>query len=216
MAEHSPVEFPVVEPVETPSVETPALNILVVCTGNICRSPLAEKLLQSRLTAAGIPAIIISAGTRAMVDHPMTDEAAFLATRYGAEPSLHAAQQLTPDRIAAADLVLTATREHRGEVVSLHPRANRYAYTLNQFARLVEANPPAVEFSVVETTPTINTYLAEISTTKGLALPPLEPSDDDIEDPYRRSAEVYDRVGMVIDESVTTITTALAAANGRP
>ena len=214
MAEHSSVEpLPVVEP-----VETPALNILVVCTGNICRSPLAEKLLQSRLTAAGIPAIVTSAGTRAMVDHPMTAEAAFLATQYGAEPTLHAAQQLTTDRIAAADLVLTATREHRGEVVSLHPRANRYAYTLNQFARLVEANPPAVEPAVVELveTPTINSYLAEIATTKGLALPPLDPNDDDIEDPYRRSAEIYDRVGVVIDKSVTTITTALAAAIDRP
>ena len=208
----------VVEPVETPT-----LNILVVCTGNICRSPLAEKLLQSRLTAAGVPAIVTSAGTRAMVDHPMTDEAAFLATQYGAEPTLHAAQQLTSDRIAAADLVLTATREHRGEVVSLHPRANRYAYTLNQFARLVEANPPAVELSAVELwvvepveTPTINDYLAEIAATKGLALPPTRPEDDDIEDPYRRSAEVYDRVGLVIDESVTTITTALATAIDHP
>ena len=207
------VELPVVEP-----VETPPLNILVVCTGNICRSPLAEKLLQSRLTTAGIPAIVTSAGTRALVDHPMTDEAAFLATQYGAEPTLHAAQQLTADRIAVADLVLTATREHRGEVVSLHPRANRYAYTLNQFARLVDANPPAIEQPVVELveTPTIKDYLAEISATKGLAVPPLDPNDDDIEDPYRRSAEVYDRVGVVIDKSVTTIATALAAAIDRP
>ena len=209
MADHS-----VVEPVETP---TASLNILIVCTGNICRSPLVEKLLQARLAAAGILAIVTSAGTRAMVDHPMTDEAAFLATQYGAEPTLHAAQQLTADRIAVADLVLTATREHRGEVVSLHPRANRYAYTLNQFARLVEATPPAVEPPVVEPveTPTINTYLAEIATTKGLALPPLHPDDDDIEDPYRRSAEVYDRVGVVTARSVTTITSALAAAIGR-
>jgi protein-tyrosine phosphatase len=212
------VERPVVEPVE--ATPTDSLNILVVCTGNICRSPLAEKLLQARLTAAGIPAIVTSAGTRAMVDHPMTDEAAFLATQYGAEPTLHAAQQLTAERIAAADLVLTATREHRGEVVSLLPRANRYAYTLNQFARLVAASavdPSVVEPPVVEPveTPTIITYLAEIAATKGLALPPTRPEDDDIEDPYRRSAEVYDRVGVVIDKAVTTITAALATANGR-
>ena len=87
------VELPVVELPVVESVETPPLNILIVCTGNICRSPLAEKLLQSRLTAAGIPAIVTSAGTRAMVDHPMTDEATFLATQYGSEPTLHVAQQ---------------------------------------------------------------------------------------------------------------------------
>ncbi|WP_166789043.1 low molecular weight phosphatase family protein [Cryobacterium sp. TMT1-21] len=186
------------------------LNVLVVCTGNICRSPLAEKLLQARLTAAGIPAIVTSAGTRAMVDHPMTEEAAFLATQYGAEPTLHAAQQLTADRIAAADLVLAATREHRGEVISLHPRANRYAYTLNQFARLVE-QPAAAAVEVLS----VADFLSEIAATKGLAVPPAHPDDDDIEDPYRRSAEVYDRVGHIIDAAVTTIAAALATATGR-
>ena len=213
MGDYPVVEFPVVEPVETP---TDTMNILIVCTGNICRSPLAEKLLQSRLIAAGIPAIVTSAGTRAMVNHPMTDEAAFLASQYGSEPTLHSAQQLTADRIAAADLILTATRAHRGEVVSLYPRANRYAYTLNQFARLV-AEALAVELPVVEPleTSTISNFLFEITATKGLALPPAHPDDDDIEDPYRRSAEVYDRVGHIIDNAVTTIATALATTTGR-
>ena len=213
MGDYPVVDPRVVEPVETP---TDTMNILIVCTGNICRSPLAEKLLQSRLTAAGIPAIVTSAGTRAVVDHPMTDEAAFLSTQYGAEPTLHLARQLTADRIAAADLILTATREHRGEVVSLHTRANRYAYTLNQFARLV-AESSTVEPSKVEPveTPTISIFLSEINATKGLALPPAHPDDDDIEDPYRRSAEVYDRVGHIIDTAVTTIATVLATTTGR-
>jgi protein-tyrosine phosphatase len=189
------------------------LNVLIVCTGNICRSPLTEKLLQARLMAAGIRATVTSAGTRAMVGHPMTDEAAFLATRYGAEPALHAARQLSEDLIAGADLILTATREHRGEVVSLHPRVARYAYTLNQFARLVAQ--PADAALELAPTPTITSYLAEISATKGLALPPAHPDDDDIEDPYRRSAEVYDRVGHIIDTAVTTITTALTTTTGR-
>ena len=213
MGEFPQVNPPVVEPVET---ATGTMNILIVCTGNICRSPLAEKLLQARLTAAGIPSIVTSAGTRAMVDRPMTAEAAFLATQYGAEPTPHAAQQLTADRIAAADLVLTATREHRGEVISLLPRANRYAYTLNQFARLV-SEPRVVEPSVVEPveTPTIANFLSEINATKGLALPPECPDDDDIEDPYRRSTEVYDRVGVVIDTAVSSVTAALSVAIGR-
>lgn len=208
MVEPVETEPSVVEPVETP------LSILVVCTGNICRSPLAEQLLQSRLTAAGISATVHSAGTRAMVAHGMTPEAAALSTTYGGEPAPHQAQQLTEALIASADLVLTATREHRSEVVSLHPRASRYTYTLNQFARLVAASETGP--SVVEPVETpFESFLAEISATRGLTPPPANPDDDDIEDPYRRSQEVYDRSGVAIDAAVNTISAGFLAATGK-
>lgn len=196
-------------------VETP-LAVLIVCTGNICRSPLAEQLLQTALTTAGIPATVSSAGTHAMVGHPMTQEAAALALRHGAPEQLHSARQLTPDLIKSADLVLTATREHRSEVVSLHPRASRYAYTLNQFARLVAAAPVVepVETKELVETPMITSYLAEIAATKGLTPPPANPTDDDIEDPYRRSAAMYNRVAEQIAADVTTITKGLATTAG--
>ncbi|TFB85634.1 low molecular weight phosphatase family protein [Cryobacterium algoricola] len=183
----------------------------MVCTGNICRSPLAEQLLQTRLAAAGVPATVTSAGTRAVVGHPMTPEAAALAILYGAAPLIHAATQLTPELVAAADLVLTATREHRSEAVALHPRAARYAYTLNQFARLVDAIPPTPSADQEA----ITAYLSEVSATKGLTPPPHDLADDDIEDPYRQSEEIYDRVAHSIDDAVTTITTALAATTVR-
>jgi protein-tyrosine phosphatase len=187
------------------------LSVLSVCTGNICRSPLAEQLLQARLTEAGVSAVVTSAGTRALVGHPMTPEAAGLAVHFGAAPQGHAATQLTRELIESADLVLTATREHRSEVVSLYPRAARYAYTLTQFARLVAAIPPTPSAGPEA----ITTYLAEVSTTKGLTPPPHTAADDDIDDPYRQSEEIYARVGHSIDQAVTQITAALAAAEMR-
>ena len=64
-------------PDETPrDLPAAAPRILIVCTGNICRSPLAEQLLRQNLTAAGIDAVVTSAGTRAMTGSAMTPEAA--------------------------------------------------------------------------------------------------------------------------------------------
>lgn len=114
-------------------------RILLVCTGNMCRSPLAEQLLRARLEALGLQAEVESAGTRAMVANPMTTEAAAQSLAHGARSTKHAARQLTEHIVGAADLILTATRDHRREVVTLLPKATRYTFTLNQFARLVGA-----------------------------------------------------------------------------
>ena len=199
---------------------TAPFSILVVCTGNICRSPVAERLLRSQSEAAGIPALVASAGTQSMVGHDMTPEAAGLAQHYGADPGGHRSQQLTERLIADADLVLTATREHRSAVVSLHPRAARYTYTLNQLARLL---PAAVEsISLIEVgqslqpdaATALRALLTEVAATRGFAPPPVHPEDDDIEDPYRQSAEVYARVGHAIEASVTTITNGMSSVVG--
>ncbi|MGO4784636.1 arsenate reductase/protein-tyrosine-phosphatase family protein [Cryobacterium sp. W22_MBD10_FK3] len=215
---------------------TAPFTILVVCTGNICRSPVAERLLRERLEVLGIPATVSSAGTQSMVGHDMTPEAAQLAEHYGGDPLGHRSQQLTAQLIADADLVLTATREHRSKVVSLHPRASRYTYTLNQLARLlpgalpanplvelvetpnplVEPNSPVelVETPRADAASALRTVLTEVAATKGFSPPPTHPDDDDIEDPYRQSAEVYARVGNVINNTVITITNGFATATG--
>jgi protein-tyrosine phosphatase len=201
-------------------------TILVVCTGNICRSPVAERLLRAQFDALGLPVVVHSAGTQSMVGHDMTPEAAHLAAHYGADPVNHASKQLTEQQITDADLILTATRDHRSKVVSLHPRAARHTYTLNQFARLAPAaveslaDPDAAPASSVELAETPQTDLAtqlrnlvaEIAATRGFSPPPLHPDDDDIEDPYRQSTEVYARVGAVLNTTVTQITEAFSAA----
>ena len=182
---------------------------------------MAEQLLRARLLELGIPAEVYSAGSRAMVGDPMTPEATAVSRRHGGGDEAHVAQQLTEQLVSTADLVLTASREHRSAVVGLHPRAARYSYTLNQFARLLEAldhaadgadgSLPAKDDQVASPT-RLRALVAEVAATRGFSPPPAHPSDDDIEDPYRRPAEVYDRVGDLVDNAVTTIADAFAAA----
>ena len=115
-------------------------DVLVVCLGNLCRSPLAERLLRLRLADA--PGVRVnSAGVRAVVGAPMDASAALELSRLGGDSSGFVARQLTADLVKDADLVLTATRQLRSQVVELAPAALRRTFTLRELAALLEERP---------------------------------------------------------------------------
>jgi protein-tyrosine phosphatase len=196
--------------------DEPPFTVLIVCTGNICRSPIAEQLLRARLEAFGATISISSAGTTAVSGQQMTPEAAALSSSYGGIPGGHAARRLTADQVASANLVLTATREHRAEVVSLLPRSSRYSFTIRQFARLLST---ARELAFEDPAPTaagssrasLVGLVGAVASSRGYAPPLVDPSRDDVEDPYLQSQSVYDRVGRDIDAAVTEIVDAFVS-----
>ena len=79
-------------------------SILFVCTGNICRSPLAEGLLRLSLPNTRV----YSAGLAAVIGHPATPEVLTLAQDMGANISAHRAQQISAYLVQSAQLILTA------------------------------------------------------------------------------------------------------------
>jgi protein-tyrosine phosphatase len=181
-------------------------RILVVCTGNICRSPFAERLLRARLDERfGAEAVFVevsSAGTWGLVDEAMQAESAETLLRYGGDPEGFAARALSPEQIEEADLVLGLTREHRSKVVMMSPRASARTVTLLEYARLLSGvaaeDLPASDGGLVARLRAI-TELA-FSRRGYVALD--DPADDDVPDPYGGKMAGYEQAAQMIEAAI--------------
>lgn len=171
-------------------------TILSVCTGNVCRSPIAEHLLARALQANDVT--VTSAGVGALVGHGVPEPALRLGNEYGLDVSRHAGRQVDAEMIRGTDLVLGMARDHRRYLVELAPGAMRRAFTLREFARLAEAAesrlPEAVSSSAAQS-PEDGMRLAVVlaASLRGTIPPPSDASDFDVVDPYRQSDDVYRR-----------------------
>lgn len=191
------------------SETTDPFRVLFVCTGNICRSAIAEQVLRARYGSDRV--VFSSAGTGALVGAPMPEQAAEISRHNGGHPDEHAGRQLTKQIVEASDLVIALTRDHRGGIVRTHPRANRYTFTLREFARLIESYtgdeeakplPRGGGLSLVDT---LRAGIPLMAAQRGYAEAPATPDDDDVIDPYRRPQEVYDLAGSQIMDAIDRI-----------
>lgn len=169
---------------------------MTVCTGNICRSPMAEVLLRAALVGTGIR--VHSAGTHALVDEAMTPQALQLALSNGADASgadAHRARLLTESLLAETDLVLTMAREHRSAVVQMAPALLHRTFTVREFARLAATlGDDEVRGGVAADGSDAGARLRSLARLVGgqRGLMAARPDDDDVIDPYRRSQTTYD------------------------
>jgi protein-tyrosine phosphatase len=122
-------------------------RILVVCTGNICRSPIAEGALRAALrrTLGDRAPDVESAGTSGWEGSPAMPESIEAAAERGIDISSHVARRLTRRHVLEADAVVAMASEHRDAVIRAMPEAAGRTFTLKELVRLVEALPPALD-----------------------------------------------------------------------
>jgi protein-tyrosine phosphatase len=179
-------------------------RILHVCTGNICRSPIAERLtragLEQRLGAVTEDFLVESAGTWGHSGSPMEPHALTVLSSFGVDGHDFRARELVAEHVVGADLVLGATREHRAAAVVLHPRAASRTFTLREFARLVSAVDPA---QLVATDPVERAReLVKAAAGRRGLVPPDTPRDDDLADPYQGPERGFALCGDLVQASL--------------
>jgi low molecular weight protein-tyrosine phosphatase len=107
-------------------------RVLMVCTGNVCRSPMAEALLRARFAARG-KGTVASAGLAALVGNPAEPLAVELLAERGLDLSPHRARQLTPELVADAELVVVMEAEQQRLIEALSRAARGRVHRLGRF-----------------------------------------------------------------------------------
>jgi protein-tyrosine phosphatase len=163
-----------------------------------------ERLLAQRL---GPTVSVSSAGTHALVGHPISEPMARLLRRTGADEGAFAARRLTEKLVKEADLVLALARAHRSLVVDLWPPAVRSTFTVREFARFMKDIDPS---ALPDGTPAerLRAALPLAAAIRGLHH--AFPREDDVVDPFGQGDDIYAASFAEISAAVEVIDTALS------
>jgi protein-tyrosine phosphatase len=169
-------------------------SILVVCTGNVCRSPIAEGMLRAAFEARlGCDAPgVSSAGTMGWSGSGADPNSVLAAAELGVDISDHRARELTTPDIASADLIVGMAREHARAVVGPDPDAGPRTFTLKEFVRLLEALPTATGVDLASRVADADALRAGGFGGK--------PRDQDVADPLGMAPDAFRAVARELNE----------------
>ncbi|MEU3220874.1 low molecular weight phosphatase family protein [Streptomyces sp. NPDC006971] len=192
-------------------------RVLFVCTGNVHRSVLAERLLAARLPS-GSAVRPESAGTEAWPRPGMESSTRAVLEKLGGDGTGFTARLLTAQLVEEAALVLGLAIEHRETAVRLAPSAMRRCFTLKEFVRLAAGGvneawggngaatvycgvPDREGLRVVDG---LDVVVAAAASRRGAAAP-LPPAENDVADPWGRPDPVLYGCAREIDGAVRTL-----------
>ena len=188
-------------------------RVLVVCTANICRSPMIERMLRHQLQERGVgdAVEVTSAGTWRHDPEDMHPHSAAVLGEYGIDATGFRSRELLEHLVEASDLVLTAAREHRAVAVTLWPRASRYTFTLLEFARLLG---PVQDVPGEDFEERAHALVTAAAANRGM-LRPSRPDDDDLDDPIGRAVADYRITARLVDDALRVFVDRLAPQGTR-
>jgi protein-tyrosine phosphatase len=168
-------------------------SILVVCTGNVCRSPIAEGMLRAALVRrVGDEAPEVrSAGTVGWEGAGAMPESIEAAAERGLDIRSHVARRLTPALLDRADLILAMAQDHREGLDRVRPEVSERTFTLKELTRLVEELPG----------PSDRDLTARVKAAAALRSTGFEGNalDEDISDPLGLPLESYRAIAWELD-----------------
>ena len=117
--------------------------LLFICTGNTCRSPMAEALAAAMLTKSNPKLRIASAGVAAAMAAAASNHAISVMEEHGINIQPHRSQAATIPLLNEAKLILTMTTHHRQAIIMLHPECEAKTHTLAAYAgEMIEVSDP--------------------------------------------------------------------------
>ncbi|MGH9283286.1 MAG: hypothetical protein ACRD0S_10175 [Acidimicrobiales bacterium] len=176
------------------------MDVLVVCLGNICRSPMAAAFLAARLEELGVDAHVHSAGLLSSGRRVPEHGVAVMAAR-GFDTSAHRSRRLSAELVDPADLIVAMARDQVDEIAVAHPEARARAFTLKELVRTGErlgARRPGESMSG---------YVAQLHTGTSAG-------DDDIDDPIGGPRSVYEATAAEVEDLTARLARLLAGAGG--
>ena len=189
--------------------------MLLVCTGNICRSALAERLGRAYLDdALGEDAgqvRLTSAGVGAVVGSGMHPDSALVLQGFGGDPAGFVARQLVDAMAIDADLTLTMTRAHRREVLKVAPRALVRTFTVREAADLVRLVGEDIDLPGDGLVERARSLVSEM----GAARSRRQSGDaDDVRDPIGLPLEAHQVAGEAIAEALLPLLERIVSLRG--
>ena len=188
-------------------------RVLFVCTGNLCRSPMAELLFDHHVGKGWSGPgrwRSESAGTAAGDGQPMHPHAATALAELGIDGGSFRTRRLRTPMLHTADLVLTATRGHRSVVAQMYPRVLGRLLTVNQFGYLLtHARPTGGGGTAAQAGAAL---LQAAKAARSIA--PARTDEDDLEDPVNRPFGRFRDVGQILRADIDAVLRSLTSVAG--